>query len=84
MNNGTLINNLFPKTKYLVKVHHIHGPEAKKYFKKKYVTLCWVYDRQTGELLANTRSECSRKDTPNRKLGFEIALQRAHKAVTHA
>lgn len=81
MNNP--INTLFDRSKYLVKVRHIHGQEAKKYFKKKYVTLCWVYDRATGELLANTRSECSRKDTPSRKLGLDIALHRAYKAVTH-
>lgn len=84
--NPVKIEELFPRTHYKVKVRHYrdeHDCSIAGFPKKaKWGTMVLIYDAENPDvLLATADSACSKRDTPCRKTGLYIALQRAAKML---
>ena len=80
------ISELFPKENYRVRIRHyrnqIECENAGFPKKAKWATWIRVYDAENPDvLLATADSACSKRDTPCRKTGLYIALQRAAKML---
>ncbi len=69
-------NTYFDKEQYRVKIHHYIAPKNCAWY-----THVDVYDRNTNTLIVTGYSQCNKKDQPSRKMGREIALGRARKAL---
>lgn len=87
MTSTPTLQNL-PENVY-AKVYHFDSNKLKQqmnYFpnlrsfverKTKYLTVCYLHDTQTREVVSVGTSACNPNDTPSRKLGYAIARNRA-------
>lgn len=65
---------------YRLKVVHLHENNSSKEdrMNSKYVTLAAIFDDNNNSVGTGI-ARCSKHDEPNRKMGFNIAVQRAAK-----
>ena len=84
--NPVSISELFPKENYRVRIRHYRNQnecETAGFPKKaKWATWIRVYDAENPEVLLAAADSCCRyTDTPDRKVGLYIALNRAAKML---
>lgn len=69
---------------YKLHVKHLHpaNSDKKARHNSKYLTICKVLTKH-GNHVTTVTSQCSKQDTPSRKLGFELATSRAKCVVDY-
>lgn len=67
--------------KFKLRVHHLHCGNSTHSDRlgHEYVTIAQLFDRETGELITEGKSFCSKRDVPNKKVGRMVAVGRALK-----